>query len=140
VVAQPNRYEGSVTAAATSAGARWALAGGIVSSDPGTETYLLVANPNGFLVSVTFDIGIGGAQQRPECRVSVAIPAFRRYTAPLKSLVCPASWVGTPSYAVVAGVIESYAGVPIVVERATYWSTPAQVWAAGASTLLTKLP
>jgi hypothetical protein len=29
--------------------------------------------------------------------------------------------------------------VPIIVERATYWSTATQFWAAGASTLLTKL-
>jgi len=31
-------------------------------------------------------------------------------------------------------------GSEIVVERSTYWSTNTQFWAAGASTLLTKIP
>jgi hypothetical protein len=38
-----------------------------------------------------------------------------------------------------SGTVES-SGPAVVVERATYWNTATQFWAAGESTALTKLP
>jgi hypothetical protein len=135
----PNWYEGSVTAASTDTALRWALAEGFTSTNPGTETFLLVANPNDHPVTVTFNLGFYGYPAFPGCQPSVTVPARGRYSAGLKTLVCPDMLSYLRNEAVFTGVIESQGG-PIVVERATYWSTPTQVWAAGASTLLTKLP
>ena len=140
----PNWYEGTVTAATTTAATRWALAGGYIdNTQPETETYLLVANPGATIANVTFDLGMDGVAAIPQhptwaaCRVTVAVPARGRYTTGLRDL-CP---FATAPYSVlrIAGTIESD-GPPIVVERSTYWSAGGQFWAAGASTLLTRLP
>jgi hypothetical protein len=135
-----NWYEGSVTAATTAAAARWALAGGYLDTPPDTVTYLLVANPGATAANVTFDLGVDGhaatihQPTRFACRVTVAVPAHGRYTTALRD-VCPFP----AGFARIAGTIESD-GPPIVVERSTYWSAGGQFWAAGASTLLTRLP
>ena len=139
----PSWYEGTVTAATTTSAARWALASAYIDSRPDTETYLLVANPGSVTANVTFDVGSGGlavdpaVPNRRACLVTVAVPARGRYTTGVKGL-CPAMGANL-SAANVAGTITSD-GPPIVVERSTYWSTPDQFWAAGASTLLTPLP
>jgi Tol biopolymer transport system component len=140
----PSWYEGAVTAATTTAATRWALAGGYIDrARPDTETYLLVANPGATVANVTFDLGVGGQAAgtgiptSTACRVTVAVPAHGRYTTGLRD-VCP--FVNYPfSTLRIAGTIESD-GPPIVVERSTYWSAGGQFWAAGASTLLTRLP
>jgi hypothetical protein len=137
----PMWYEGAVTAGTTTGATRWALAGGFVDrTRPDRQTYLLVANPGSTAANVTFDVGMNGHAAGPTrptsqaCRVTVAVPAHSRYTAALSEL-CP--FASGPFR--VAGTIESD-GLPIVVERSTYWSARGQFWAAGASTLLTPLP
>jgi hypothetical protein len=140
----PAWHEGTVTAATTTAAARWALAGGFIDPDPYTETFLLVANPGATAANVTIDVGLGGDSPDPmfparkACRVTVPVPGRGRYTTGLKSL-CPALGEDVAFAMRIAGTITSD-GPPIVVERSTYWSTPDRFWTAGASTLLTPLP
>jgi hypothetical protein len=140
----PSWHEGTVTAATTTAAARWALAGGFIDPQPYTETFLLVANPGAAAANVTIDVGLGGDSPDPmfparqACRVTVPVPARGRYTTGLKRL-CPALGEDVSFAMRVAGTITSD-GPPIVVERSTYWSTPDRFWTAGASTLLTPLP
>jgi hypothetical protein len=127
----PDWYEGSVTAATSTAGPRWAFTGAYLDPRPDTETYLLVANLGAAAAQVTITATIG------TCQVTVPVPARGRYTTGLKSL-CPAAVSFTRPFRV-SGTVESD-GPPIVVERATYWSAAGQFWAAGASNLLTRLP
>jgi hypothetical protein len=127
----PAWYEGTVTAATTQAGTRWALAGGFVDSRPDTQTYLLIANPGTTPANVTIDLG-------GTCQVTAVVPGRGRYTVGLKS-VCPLATNNPLGRATLAGTITSD-GPPIVVERSTYWSAGGQFWAAGASTVLTRVP
>lgn len=127
----PAWYEGTVTAAATQAGTRWALAGGFVDSRPDTQTYLLIANPGTTPANVTIDLG-------GSCQTTAVVPGRGRYTVGLKS-VCPLATNNPLGRATLAGTIVSD-GPPIVVERSTYWSAGGQFWAAGASTVLTRVP
>jgi hypothetical protein len=140
----PDWYEGSLTAATTDTAQRWALAGGLIGAAPEFETYLLVTNPGDTAANVTIDIGQNGLPGSPAlpnvfgCRVVVPVAARGRFGSGLKSL-CPSASLSSLFPTRVAGTIESD-GPGIVVERATYWSTPGEFWAAGATTLLTKLP
>jgi hypothetical protein len=132
----PNWYEGHLTAATTETGKVWAFAGGYVSAEATAETYLLVANPSDTAANVTFKVTqtIGVTP----CEVTVNVPAHSRITRGIKADICP-SFIGLSTQPLnVGGTVESD-GPGIVVERATYWSTPTQFWAAGASTLLTKI-
>jgi hypothetical protein len=140
----PSWYEGTVTAATTTASVRWALAGGFIDPRPDTETYLLIANPGTIAASIMIEIGVDGDApdsqfpDRQACRQIFIVPARGRYTTGLKGL-CAALGTNVSFPMRVAGTITSD-GPPIVVERSTYWSTADQFWAAGASTLLTPLP
>jgi hypothetical protein len=139
----PNWYEGSLTAATTETGTKWALAGGYslapIPSIPAADakTYLLVANPSATDAHVTFELQNYNVATCPA--VTVMVPAHGRYTAEVRD-ICPPTMEGAFS-----GTITSD-GPGIVVERSTYWSTNGptpdtfgQFWAAGASTLLTKI-
>ncbi len=143
----PGWYEGSATAATTTAATRWALAGGYVnSSEPDARTYLLVANPGPTAANVTFHLGVDGQMAHPTtpvsfaCRVTRPVPARGRYTVSLEEVCLFGSLPSSlRTRYLIAGTIESD-GPPIVVERSTYWSLDGQFWAAGASTLLTPVP
>jgi hypothetical protein len=133
----PNWYEGSLTAATTETATKWALAGGRTGFRPEDETYLLVANPGDADANVTFSLVVyssanGGTPYR--CIQTVRVPAHGRQTSGIKD-ICTTQ----PYFASIAGTVTSD-GPGIVVERATYGSTDTQFWAAGASTLLTKMP
>jgi hypothetical protein len=141
----PNWYEGAVTAATTTAATGWALAGGYLDNGRlDTATYLLVANPGTTVANVTFDVGAYGrpagsnVPTSTACRVTLAVPAHGRYTASLRD-ICPFANYPFNNPISISGTIRSD-GPPIVVERSTYWSSGGQFWAAGASTLLTRLP
>jgi hypothetical protein len=133
----PNWYEGSLTAATTESGPRWALAGGFVdSSRPENETYLLVANPSDTAANVTFGlVGMLDASTAT-CQKTVKVEAHSRCMTGIKGLCDTLANVG----AVTVGGTVTSDGPAIVVERSTYWSTADQFWAAGASTLLTQIP
>ncbi len=144
----PNWYEGSLTAATTETGTKWAFAGGYTSqaAAPGSEgaTYILVANPSDTAANVTFDLLVAASvfTAGQTCnQTTVQVPAHGRYTAEVHDL-CTNVTFTTPS--TIAGTITSD-GPGIVVERSTYWSNPGlggappQFWAAGASTMATKI-
>jgi hypothetical protein len=138
----PNWYEGHVSAASRDTATTWVLAGGSYQGLPDQDTYLLVANPGTSSVTVTFDLqgaGYDGAGSVPvQCASpAIVLPAHSRQTVALTSL-CSAHGGGVGTIAI-GGTITSVGG-GIVVERSTYWSTPDQFWAAGSSTLLTKMP
>ncbi len=138
----PNWYEGSLTAATTDTSGAWALAGGYVDAvHPEDDTYLLVANPSATATNVRFQLVgllpglLRPGESSPRCDQTVQVAAQSRYTTGIKALCGGVfSLLGVS----VGGTITSDAA-NIVIERSTYWSTPDQFWAAGASTLLTKL-
>jgi hypothetical protein len=138
----PNWYEGSLTAATTGTGQRWALAGAYVSAAfPEDETYVLVANPSDTNATITFalsGLAPGNAGTAVTCQKTQTVAAHSRFTSGIKAL-CPGLIAAPAVDLVVAGTVESD-GPGIVVERATYWSTSTQFWGAGGSTLLTKIP
>ena len=132
----PMWYEGSLSAATTVKGRRWAMASGPIGAGGAAEiaTYLLIANPDATAghVELTF---FDGTTQTPRCSRTVAIPARSRTTFSLGD-ECGTSLQGTPQ---IAGTITSD-GPEIVVERSTYTSSPARFWTTGASAILTRLP
>ncbi len=134
----PNWYEGHLTAATTETGTVWAFAAGYVGEAPDAETFLLVANPSDTDAHVNFNLTRDQTGQF-RCQQTVTVPAHSRLTRGIKD-ICPANYfinmLGKEFN--VSGTVESD-GPGIVVERSTYWSTPGQLWSAGASALLTKL-
>ncbi len=144
----PNWYEGSLTAATTETGTKWAFAGGYTSPSvtPGFEgaTYILVANTSDTAANVTFDLLVSAPvfTTAQTCQqTTVQVPAHGRYTAEVRDLCKNVTFTTTST---IAGSITSD-GPGIVVERSTYWSlpglggAPALFWAAGASTMATKI-
>jgi Tol biopolymer transport system component len=136
----PDWYEGHVTAATNETGATWALADGRSGGPPDTSTFLLVANPGDTVAHVTFDLSgsapVTGGSKALACTKTVDIAAHSRFTGELRTLC---DELRAESFVNMGGTIHSE-GSEIVVERSTYWSTNTQFWAAGASTLLTKIP
>lgn len=130
----PIWYEGSLTTATSDTAAGWALAGGEIGSGPGDDTYLLVANPNDTPANVTFALR-QGSQAQNVCDRSVQLPPRSRFTMGIMEQCAQL----TPTANAVYGTVRSN-GPGIVVERSSYQSTANQFWAAGASTLLTRIP
>jgi hypothetical protein len=128
----PNWYEAHLSAGATTTGTKWALADGLVTLTPGTETetFILIANTGNTdgNADVTLFFGDGttmtknfalGANTRTNVRVQTEFPDA----------------IGKGGY----GTIIQSNGVPIVVERAMYSNANGQTWAAGTDALATKL-
>jgi hypothetical protein len=70
------------------------------------------------------------------CQRTYDLPAFRRVTVAVRD-VCQG--IAITAGATPSGIVES-SGPAIAVERSTYWEAPGQVWGAGASAALTRLP
>jgi hypothetical protein len=128
----PNWYEAHLSAGATLPGTKWALADGLVTTTPGTETetFILIANTGTTdgAADVTLFFGDGttmtknftlNANSRTNVRVQAEFP----------------NAIGKGGY----GTIIQSNGVPIVVERAMYTNANGQTWAAGTDALATKL-
>jgi Tol biopolymer transport system component len=130
----PNWHEGSLTAATHDTATAWALAGGEIPPGAGDETYLLVANPSDSAATVTFALR-QGANGENLCDHTASLAARSRYTIGLKAQCSQLNVTGGAIY----GTVRSD-GPGIVVERSTYQSNGTQFWAAGASTLLTRIP
>jgi hypothetical protein len=116
-----------VTAAAT----RWGLADGRAGGSRHHQTFVLIANPNvvdASSVRVTFLREDGASVQRsydvgPERRLTIEAGAIPE--------------LADSSFGV---IVESVNGVPINVERATYWDAGGITWAAGTNVIGTRLP
>lgn len=112
-----------VTAAAT----RWGIADGRAGGPRGFETFILLANS-----TVTpADVRVTFLRQRDGPIVQTyTVGTLSRFNIPVGAFV-PAL-----AQASFGAVIESTNGVPIVVERSTYWNA----WAAGTNTPAVPLP
>jgi hypothetical protein len=128
----PNWYEAHLSAGATTTGTRWALAEGLVTNTPGseTETYILLANTSATPgnADVTLYFGDGTS-----LTTNVDLPANSRVNIPV-SVAFPTA-MNKGGY----GTIIQTNGPRIVVERAMYSNANGQTWAAGTDALATKL-
>jgi hypothetical protein len=130
-------YEAALTAASRETGRRWGVAA--ASHAPAgqpTETYLLMANPGDAATTVT--IALRGDQDGGPvtCTLATPLAARSRKTVPVSEVCSGHTLTGTIDF---AGTLQSDTA-PIVVERATYTSTPTTLWERGAGVALTRLP
>jgi subtilisin family serine protease len=116
--------------------ARWALAEGRVGLAAGFETYLLLANP-----------GTSPARVRVTALRENGSPVARTFTVGATSrrnvVISPVAAANDmPGLADerFGLLVESLDGVPIVAERAMYWTSRGVAWAAGTGATGTKLP
>ncbi|MGH9160639.1 MAG: transglutaminase domain-containing protein [Vicinamibacteraceae bacterium] len=110
---------------------RWGVADGRVGTDLGFETFILIANPDEqrtARLSVSFLTSEGETVQR-----SYDVPAKTRFTIPVSSFVPELQGKAF------GATIESVNGVPIFVERATYWSASSP-WDGGVAVPAARLP
>jgi hypothetical protein len=125
-------YEAHLSAGATTTGTKWALADGLVTNTPGTETetYVLIANTSATpgTADVTLYFGDGSSKMK-----TFQLPANSRVNVQV-SIEFPDA-VGKGGY----GTIIQSSGPQIVVERAMYSNANGQIWAAGTDALATKL-
>jgi len=128
----PNWYEAHLSAGATTTGTKWALAEGEVTSTPGaeTETYILIANTSD--TPGTADVALFFATGTPMTK-TFQLPANSRTNVQV-TLEFPDA-IGKGGF----GTVVQSSGPPIVVERAMYTNATGQTWAAGTSSLATKL-
>jgi hypothetical protein len=118
-------YEAHLSAGATTTGAAWGVADGIV--DAATETYILIANTNNTAGKATLTLTREGLS--PLVTMTVDLPANSRIT------VRPATLDGfTGGF---SALVES--DVPTVVESVSYTTVNGVVWAAGTCSLATRL-
>ncbi len=132
-----NWYEGHLAAGSTVTGTKWALAEGQFSRGAqftpefgyDTDTYILIANTSPTAGSATVTVLIDG---RAPLSRTVDLPARSRVNVPVGD-------VFPETKNMLFGTIVESNGVQIVVERAMYSNTPGVTWAAGSSSLATKL-
>lgn len=127
--------EGSLTAGSTETARRWAVPTAPFSWYA-VDSYLLVANPSDEAGTVTVKLRGVDDYSPTICERTFDMPAHSRVTASVRD-VCRLNY--TKGIIYFSGTVES-SGPAVVAERATYWNTATQFWAAGESTALTKLP
>jgi hypothetical protein len=128
----PNWYEAHLSAGTTTTGTKWALADGLATDTPGTETqtFILIANTGTTAgnADVTLFFGDGTTMTK---------------NFPLNANSRTNVWVNAEFPDAVNkggyGTIIQSSGVQIVVERAMYSNANGQTWAAGTDALATKL-
>jgi hypothetical protein len=118
---------------ATTTGHRWALAEGEVDATRNLDTYILIANTSAVAADVKVILLFEDGSSAE--RTYAGIPARSRFNVPVSAFFSEAERkrFGT--------IVESLGASPaqIVVERAMYWDTLSQRWAAGTSALATRL-
>lgn len=126
-------YEAHNSPGATTTATRWAIAEGEVGGALGMETYILLANTSADAgtVKVTLYFEDGTSVER-----TFAVAASSRFNVEVSSAYHAAQ--GRRFGAIVESV--GATPVPLVVERAMYWSAQGQNWAAGTNALATRLP
>jgi hypothetical protein len=116
-----------VTAAAT----KWATADGRVGGARGYQTYVLVANP-----STSATANLTATFMRSD-----GVVVTRTLTlGPNRRLNIFCNEIPELANAEFGVVVESTNGVPIAVERATYWDAGGVTWAAGTNVTATPIP
>ncbi len=125
--------ETHVSAGATALARKWVTADGEVGGDRRAATYLLLLNPSLSAVSVQVAVVFddGGSVTN-----ILTVPARGRATFDVGARVPSASG---RRFAAEVEVLDA-AAPGIVVERATYWDSRAQVWAAGVGLRATPFP
>jgi subtilisin-like proprotein convertase family protein len=110
---------------------RWAVADGRIGGPRDHQTYILLANPNAVPAEVIVRFLQTGFA-----------PVIRSYTLPPTSRTNIAPGTDIPELGV--GVFSADVQVqnyqPIIVEKALYWNSGGQVWAAGTGTIGTPIP
>lgn len=128
----PNWLDAHAAPAAAASYVKWGLADARVGGAEAFETWVLIANEDpvrAAQVEMTFLTEEGAPVSR-----TVTVAPNSRYSVWLEQDV--PELTGRR-----AGLrLESANGVPIVVERAMYWSTPRQAWAGGSSAPGAPLP
>lgn len=130
-------YEGALTAASRETGRRWGVAA--AAHAPGgqpTETYLSIANPGADEGTVTIALLGVDASGAVSCQLATPLGAHSRKTLSVSDVCAGRALTGPVDF---AGTVTSD-GPAIVVERATYTSSPTAFWERGAAVSLTKLP
>jgi subtilisin-like proprotein convertase family protein len=115
----------------TEAAVRWGVADGRLGGTRGYTTYILLANPNAAAAEVEVSFLKGGV--RGPVRTFVLPPTSRHNI-----------WVNNDFPELGDGLFSAEVRVlnyqPIVVEKAMYWNSGAEVWAAGTGVVATPLP
>jgi hypothetical protein len=123
----------------TSTGTRWATAEGEVGGPRKGNTYLLIANPTSLLarVKVTLLFESGVAERTftvlPNSRFNVDT------SAEFASAFAGAGQAPVRFGAIVESLGDGASPTPIVVERAMYWDSNGEFWAAGTDAVATKI-
>jgi subtilisin-like proprotein convertase family protein len=110
---------------------RWAVADGRIDGPRGYQTYVLLANPNATPAEV--QVRFLKAGQAPVIKTYQLKPTSRMNIAPATDV--PELGVGVFSVDV---QVLNYQ--PIVVEKALYWNSGTEIWAAGTGTVGTPIP
>jgi hypothetical protein len=124
-------YEAHNSAGVTQTGTRWALAEGEFGGSLGASTFLLLANPNATDAMVTVTVLRTGASPTTTTMVVPANSRLTRDSAEAAFGLSPGERFGF--------LVESTNNVPIVVERAMYWSAGGKFWAGGTNETAVRL-
>ena len=115
----------------TEAALRWGVADGRLGGARGYATYILLANPNAAAAEVEVSFLKGGVRGPAQTYV---LPPTSRHNV----------WVNNDFPTLGEGLFSAEVRVlnyqPIVVEKAMYWNSGAEVWAAGTGVVATPLP
>lgn len=110
---------------------RWSIADGRIGGARDYQTYILLANPNSTPAEV----------QVRFLKTGLA-PVTRNYTLPPTSRtnIAPAGDVTELGAGVFSADIQVINFQPIIVEKAMYWNSAGEIWAAGTGTVGTPIP
>jgi subtilisin-like proprotein convertase family protein len=114
----------------TDPGLRWGLADGRIGGPRGHETYILLANPNALPSEVQVRF------------LQAGVTATRIYTLPPTSRLSiqAGADIGELHAGVFGAEIQVLNEQPIAVEKALYWNSGSEIWAAGTNVTATRLP
>jgi hypothetical protein len=124
--------EGHASAGLTTPGTEWSLAEGEHGGSRGFATYILVANPSGQPASVTVTLLRTNGQP---LSLALSVPAHARGTVSSHDFAA----IGLGSGEQFGALVTSTNHVPIVVERAMYWSGAGQAFGGGTNETGVKL-
>jgi hypothetical protein len=118
----------------TEAALRWAVSDGRIGGPRNYQTYILLANPNTTQAEV--QVRFLKAGLAPIVRTYTLAPTSRTNIAPYGDQdLGPA--IGTGVFSADIQVLNYQ---PIVVEKALYWDSGGEIWAAGTGTVGTPIP
>ncbi len=115
----------------TDAALRWAAADGRLGGARGYQTYILLANPNTTPAEVQLRFLKAG--QAPIVKNYTLLPTSRLNIGP--DITVPLLGDG-----VFSAEVQVLNYQPIVIEKALYWNSGSEIWAAGTGTVGTPIP